>query len=101
MDINKNVGFALDDDALDNVTGGASKDYGNSKYHIGQYVRVRDKKVKGGEWTGKIWELPNYTTINGKTTWFYNVYIKEPPSPYECVPTIIENIPQSSIIGLA
>lgn len=97
----QHMSYPLSDEELGGITGGASKDYGNSKYHIGQYVRVRDKSVSGGEWTGKIWELPRYTTINGKSTWYYNVYIASPPAPYENVPTVVENIPLSSIIGAA
>ncbi len=96
----------LSDDELDNVSGGGcggggNKDYGNSPYHIGQTVRVRDKSVSGGEWTGTIHELPVYTTVGGKSGWFYAIYVDDMPAPYSPGPTIVENVPLSNIIGEA
>lgn len=97
------MSYPLSDDELGGITGGSSSlNIGNSmKYYVGQNVRVRDRSVSGGEWTGKIMEQPNYTTVNGKTTWYCDVYIASPPAPYKNVPTIMENIPLSSIIGTA
>lgn len=99
MNMNMSMSHALADEELDTVSGGAVGK--TSKYALGQVVRVRDGSVSGGSWTGEVWEMPEYKHYNNTTTWYYNLYNADMPLPYGPGPTIVTNVPERCITGLA